>query len=582
MAWSNEDVAAQLAEIAALLQLTGADRFRIRAYERAASAVATLPTDLAELGADELAAVDGVGGSTAKRILEYREQGRIAVLDELRARVPPGVLDLTRVPGLGPKTAMLVHNELGVTSIDELRSALGDGRLRSLPGLGARTEQRLRDGLERLGAKDDGRRPLADVVALAEELAARLGRLPDVAQAQVAGSVRRLEETVGDVDVLVTADRSDAVTDALVSDDLVTSVLASGPTRTSVVLRRGLQADVRVVPHDGAGAALQYFTGTRSHNVGLRERALRLDLTASEYGVHRRDGGDRVAGRHEEEVYAALGLPWLPPPLRQGQGEVAAAARGELSTVVRVEDLRGDLHGHTSWSGDGTADLQTMAAAAADRGDAYWAVTDHAENLTINGLSREQFRARRRELRAVEERVGIRLLDGVELNIDVDGGLDYDEEFLLEFDFAVASIHHRLDLSGDQQTRRLLRAMTHPVVNVIGHPTGRKLGVRPGYDLDIDVVAEQAAATGTALELNASPRRLDLSAGLARRAVGHGAALTISCDAHSVGDLDGMRYGVAQAQRAWVTPEQVLNCLPLPHLLDRVDAKRDGRRRVRR
>jgi DNA polymerase (family 10) len=581
MAWTNEDVARQFAEIAALLKLTGADAFRVRAYERAAGAIGAAPVDLGTLEPEQMRELKGIGASTAEKVAEYLETGHIAMLDGLRAKVPPGVVALTRIPGLGPKTAVLLHDELGIDGVDALRAALDEGRLRGLKGLGAKTEANLREALSRMGAKDTDRVPAADAIAIAEELAARIAALPQVTAVAYAGSLRRMRETIGDVDLLAAAPDAGPVMALLRDSDLVEQVLAAGEKKTSALLRRGIQADLRVVDPASWGAALVYFTGSKAHNIRIRERAVRRGLLLNEYGLLRRDSGEPVASRTEADVYRALDLAFIPAPLREDSGEVEAAANGTLPSVVTLGDLRGDLHGHSDWSGDGKATLEEMVTAAEARGHTYWAVTDHAEHLTINGLSREGMRARRRAIADLQERVGIRILDGVELNIGSDGGLDYDLDFLLEFDFCVASVHTLLNRPAEEQTARILAAMRHPAVNVVGHPTGRKIGVRPGYQVDLDALVRTAVETGTALEVNASPRRLDLSGDAVRRAVEGGALLTISCDAHSVGDLASMRYGVATAQRGWAEPRHVLNCFDLDGLLDAVNAKRAaGMRKV--
>jgi DNA polymerase (family 10) len=589
MAWTNEDVARQFAEIAALLTLRGEDAFRVRAYERAAAAVGAAPRDLAGLSADEMTAIKGIGASTAKRIVEYLTTGRIAMLEDLRAQVPAGLLELTRIPGLGPKTALLLHDQLGISTVEGLRAALDAGSLRGLKGLGAKTEDNLRQSLGRMGAKDTDRVPVADAVALADELCDRLARLPQVRRVTWAGSLRRMRETIGDLDLLAAADDPEPVMAALRDADLVDQILVAGEKKTSVVLRRGIQADLRVVEPDAWGAALVYFTGSKAHNIRIRERAVRKGLTLNEYGLWEAQDPDaaaetapsRVAGSTEADVYAALGLQPVPAPLREDTGEVEAAAEGRLPAVVTLADLRGDLHGHSDWSGDGKASLEDMVAAAAARGLEYWAVTDHAEDLTINGLTRDGMRARRRAIAELQDRYAIRILDGAELNIGAGGGVDYDLDFLLDFDFCVASVHTLFNRPREEQTARILAAMEHPAVNVVGHPTGRKIGRRPGYDIDVDAVVAAAARTGTAVEVNASPQRLDLSGDHVRRAVDAGALLTISSDAHSVGDLASLRYGVATAQRGWATPGRVLNCLPLDGLLEVVNAKRGpGHRRV--
>ncbi len=575
MSWVNEDLSRQFGEIATLLKLKGVDAFRVRAYERAAATIGAAPVDLSMLDEREIAALSGIGAGTASKIAEYLDTGAIAMLERLRSEVPPGMVELVRVPGLGPKTARLLHDELGIDGLEALREALDAGRLEGLKGLGTKTAANLRDAVARMGAKDTGRLPAADAIAVAEQLCATLRTVPGVAEVAYAGSLRRMRSTIGDIDVLAAATDAPPVMDALRGAGTTVKVLAAGEKKTSVLTVRGLQADLRVVEAEAWGAALVYFTGSKAHNVRIRERAVRQGLTLNEYGLYRRETGERLASRTEADVYAALGMDEVPPPMREDTGEVEAAAAGQLPRVVTLGDLRGDLHGHSSWSGDGKATLDDMAAAAAARGYAYWAVTDHAENLSINGLSREQVRARRGDLRRVQETVPqMRLLDGAELNIGIDGTLDYDLDFLLSFEFCVASVHSLMQRPAAEQTARIIAAIEHPAVCVIGHPTGRILGKRPGYDIDLDAILDAAVETGTALEVNASPRRLDLSGSMVRRAVERGATLAISSDAHSVGDLASMRYGVATAQRGWATPAGILNCLDVDGLLAFVDRKR--------
>lgn len=607
MAWVNQEVAARLAEIAEFLRLRDADVYRVRAYERAASTVESLQQDLSTLTPTEIGSLKGIGSSSAAKINEYLETGTIGLWEELRGEVPAGVLALTRVPGLGPKTAKVLYEELGVDSVEALSEAIAARRVRGLRGLGPKTEENLAAGIERMGAKDSDRLALADVVGLAEELCARLARVEGVGDVEATGSLRRMRETVGDIDVLVASRDPGVVHAVLRQSDLVVRVLAAGEKKTSVLTSRGLQADLRVVDPDAWGAALVYFTGSKAHNVRIRERAVRRGLSLSEYGLFERPreaaeaaeeaaarGGDRPAGRTaadappegappgrlvaartEEDVYAALDLPWIPPPLREDTGEVEAAAAGRLPRVVTVADVRGDLHGHSDWSGDGKVALERLLDAAVARGYEYWAVTDHAENLTMNGLSRERMSAQRGEVTRLQERYPrLAILHGAELNIDEDGGVDYDAEFLAGFDFTVASIHTLFSRPPAAQTKRLLQAMANPYVNVIGHPTGRKVGLRPGYEFDLDEVVAAAAETGTALEVNANPRRLDLSGDMVRRAVDAGAPLAISCDAHRLGELDNLRYGVATAQRGWATPSDVINCRGLSELRAFVAAKR--------
>lgn len=581
MAASNATLARCLEEIAELLELDGQDRFRVRAYQRAAEAIRAADVDLARLPREELTTVKGLGGSTAERVAEHLDTGRIALLDELRQRIPEGVRALTRVPGVGPATARRLHDELGVGSLDELRAALATGAVRTLPGLGARSEARLRAGLERLEALDAQRLPIATAWSIAQELRAALAAREDVARVACAGSLRRLRETVGDVDVLVATEADPApIHAAFRALDLVDEVLVAGDRKSSVVTRRGLQADLRVVAPDAWGAALVYFTGSKAHNVRIRERALRRGLTLNEYGLSRRDDGAVVASRAEEEVHAALDLAWIPPTLREDAGEVEAAdtAGGRTPTLprlVRPTDLCGDLHGHSDWSGDGRASLGTMAAAAADRGLAYWAVTDHAAGLPQVGLDAAGFARRREAIAAARETTGLAVLDGVELNILAQGAVDFDADVLAAFDWCVAAIHTGLEHDAATQTDRILAAIANPFVNAIGHPTGRRLGQRPGYEIELGAILEACAETGTALELNASPSRLDLPAELARRAVTAGVWLVISTDAHAPDELANADWGATYAQRAWASPAQVLTCQPLERVRRLVADKRE-------
>ena len=581
MTWVNAELAERFDEIAALLELTDADRHRVRAYERAAEAVRAASADLSELPRAELTAVPGVGRSTADKIAQHLDTGRIDLLEELRARVPEGVRELTRVPGLGPKTAMRLHDELGVDSVEDLRSALDAGRVRELSGLGTKSEERLRAGLDRLGAKDQQRLPVAEAHAVAEALCAALAGRDDVVEVVAAGSLRRLRATVGDVDVLAASEADAAPIHAAFRDlDLVAEVLVAGERKTSVLTRRHLQADLRVVSPQAWGAALVYFTGSKAHNIRIRERAVRRGLTLNEYGLARSDDASLVASRTEADVYAALDLAWIPPTLREDTGEVEAADTTDgraptLPRLVEPADLQGDLHGHSDWSGDGKASLPAMLAAAHEGGLSYWAVTDHAVGLPMNGIDAEGFARRREAIAAARETTALAVLDGVELNILGEGALDFDGDVLARFDWCVAAIHTQLEQDAATQTERILQAIANPFVNAIGHPTGRRLGQRPGYDLELEAILQACAETGTALELNGSPSRLDLPTDLARRAVDAGVWLTISTDAHATHELANLAWGARYAQRAWVTPEQVLSCQPVERVRQVVAEKRE-------
>lgn len=612
MAWANEDLKAQFEEIADLMELLGEDRYRIRAYQRAAESIGAAHADLSTLARGQLTSVKGIGDSTAKKIAQYLDEGRIDLLEELRGKVPEGVRELTRVPGLGPKTAMALHHELGVDSVEALQRAIDAQQLRDLPGLGAKMEEKLGEAIQRMGAKSDDRIPAADALPIALELCARLSDLAQAQQVAYAGSLRRMRETVGDVDILVAATDAAPVHEALRSSDLVRQVLVAGERKTSVLTVREVQADLRVVDPDAWGAAMVYFTGSQAHNIRIRERAVRRGLTLNEYGLFERpadagtdddeavsapDGDDTadgdaargegqaarppagamVASRTEADVYAALDLPWIPPTLREDTGEVEAAAYGALPRVITEDDLRGDLHGHSDWSGDGKETLDDIVAAAAARGWDYWAATDHAIGLPMNGLDAGGFGQRREAIAALRDTAGIGVLDGVELNIAEDGGLDFDDDALAGFEWCVAAVHTLLDRDDATQTERILTAVMNPCVNAIGHLTGRKIGKRPGFDVDLDAILQACYETGTALEINGSPRRLDLREEHIRRALDAGVMLTIDTDAHTLGDLDNARWGALHAQRAWVTPDRVLNCQPLETVRAFVAAKRERR-----
>jgi len=571
MAWANEEIASIFREFAELLELRGETGFRLRAYDRAARALSGYDRDLASLSPAELAAIPGVGKAIAAKAREYLQTGQVAELNELRAEVPEGLRVLRRVPGVGPRKARLIHERLGVASIEDLTAAVAAGKLAGLPGMGARTEQNLRRALERLASVADGHGqgiPLADALPLAERLRDQLAGIPDagIDEVEVAGSLRRMKAVVHDIDLLAAGPDPAAITRAFAALDGVAEVSALGDTKASVLTRQSQQVDLRVVRPEVWGAALQYFTGSKEHNVKVRELAVKQGYKLSEYGLHTR-AGDLVVARDEAVVYHRLGLAWVPPVLREDRGEVEAARDATLPNLVTLSDVGGDFHCHTNLSPDGTAPLEVMVDAARARGYRFLAITDHAERLSLGGASRAQLLAQRKRLRALEHARGdIMLLHGAELNIGPDGSLDYDDDFLDGFDVLVASVHHQLDQPREQLTARLIAACEHPAVNVIGHPTGRQLGRRAPSDVDLDALYEAAARAGTALEVNGSPHRLDLSDEHARLAARRGVRLAFGSDSHGPGHLGNMRFAVATAQRGWIGPEQVLNCLPEPDL----------------
>ena len=562
MAWLNEEVAGLLREYAELTQITGGDVFRARNYEKAARSVRGWGDDIGPLDARALRAIPGVGASIAAKIAEYRDTGTIGALEELRAQIPPGVLELTRVPGLGPKRALQLNRELGVESVDDLAAAITAGRLDGLAGFGDKSGERIASGIEvyRQGRE----RVLLDVAMhTATAMVAALSAVPGCQRCAYAGSLRRMRETIGDVDILAAAQDSAPLMAAFIAQPEAAGVIASGPTKTSIRTAAGLQVDLRVVQLDAWGAALQYFTGSTAHNVAVRQIAIRKKLRLSEYGLFEVETGTLIVSRTEEEVYARLGLAWVPPPMREDHGEIEAAARGEIPRLVRQNDLKGDLHTHTDLT-DGVASLEDMVAAAVRRGYEYYAITDHAPNLVMQRMTDEKMLAQRDRVRALD--ADTELLHGTELNIGPDGSVDWDADFLDGFDLCVASVHSHFDQPRAEMTRRFVAACENPRVNVIGHPTTRRIGRRPPVDVDFGELFRVCARTGTALEINASPQRLDLPSDHIRAARDAGVRFAIDSDAHSVADLGNMPYGVGTAQRGWLTPDDIINTWPLDKL----------------
>ncbi|MGW0878485.1 DNA polymerase/3'-5' exonuclease PolX [Streptomyces sp. NPDC002671] len=570
MARSNDEVAALFAEYADLISITGGDAFRARVYEKAARAVGGYHADVSTLDAKGLQEIPNVGKSIAEKIVEYFRTGSVSAVEELRARIPAGVRRLTAIPTLGPKKACLLYEELGISSVEELAEAIHEERLRDLKGFGPKTEENILHGIELL--RSSGDRVLIDVAMdLAADIVAELSGVTGCRKCTYAGSLRRGRETIGDIDVLVAAAKSAPLMQAFTELPYAAEVIAHGEKKTSVRTDKGLNVDLRVVPPDSWGAALQYFTGSKAHNIRTRELAVHQKLKLSEYGLFDTETGEKIVSATEEEVYARLGLPWIPPALREDRGEIEAGLNDELPVLVEESDIRGDLHTHTDLT-DGLAPLEEMVAAAAERGYAYYAVTDHGPNLYMQRMTDERMLAQREEVHALDGAYGkrgrrsrgggMRLLHGAELNIDPDGEVDWPEEFLAGFDLCVASVHSHFNQGREALTRRLVRACENPYVNIIGHPTARLIGKRPGIDADLDEVFAACARTGTALEINAAPERLDLRDEDILRARRHGVKFAIDSDAHATPHLANMRYGVGTAQRGWLTKDDVINTWP--------------------
>lgn len=565
-----------LAEMARLITIDEgtSQAFKVRAYENAIHGIEGYSGNVAELDAKAMAGIKGVGPSIAARIVEFIETGSVKKLDELRSSYPAEFVELLKIPGLGPKTLKMLRSELGIGNLDDLKAALEREALRGLPGMGKTSEEKIARAIDRLGLHGKDRRtPIAEAWPVATSMATELAAIDGVTAAVPAGSLRRLAETIGDIDIVVAAGDAQPVMDAVAGHSLAQSVVGSGEKKTSVITRSGMQIDVRVVSPSQLGAALLYFTGSKAHNISLRQRAIDRGWLLNEYGLF--EGDTVLAAETEEAIYKSLDLPLLPPSIRENSGEIQAAAKGILPALVHFDEIKGDLHFHSDRSGDGRSTLEEMVAAAAARGYRYLAITEHGEDLAINGSSREQMLAHRDRIRSLGEQYpDMTLLYGCELNIGPAGGLDYDLDFRLLFDWCVASVHSSFDLPAQQQTARLLRAMSDPAVNVIGHLTGRYIGRRPGIELDLDSVLEGLAVSGVALEVNGALDRLDASAETIRRAVAAGVKLVISTDSHHTSDLRRMEFGVANAQRGWASSADVLNTLDSPAFLDFARSRR--------
>ncbi|MEE8456915.1 MAG: DNA polymerase/3'-5' exonuclease PolX [Acidimicrobiia bacterium] len=581
MTASNESIIAALRQLVAYTKLEDgkSQSFRTRAYEKAIDAVMATSEPIGELSVSDLTKIDGVGDSTARKIVEFASNGSIGKVERLKERFPPTMLDLMRIPGLGPKTVLLLQGSLGVVDVPGLTAAIEKQQLRTLPGLGAKSEEKIARAISLLGIhSDETRTPIAEAMDIARRVVSELDGVEGVHTVEYAGSLRRLTETIGDVDILVTAETGSPVVERFLSLPGVTAVLGSGSTKASMVIDDRMQIDLRVVPESAFGAALVYFTGSKAHNIALRQRALDRGLTLNEYSLSEVGTGTVMAASTEQDIYHRLDLVWITPELREDTGEIDAAESGALPNPISVGDLRGDLHVHTDWSGDGRSTLPEMLDVAASRGLDYIAITDHAQDLAMNGLSRERMLEQRAVIEEMRSRYRtLTILHGAELNIAPDGSIDYDAEFLADFDFGVASIHSHFDLSSDDQTDRLIAAIHNPAVNVIGHPSGRLIGRRPGVRFDGDAVFAAAASTGTAIEINSHLHRLDLQASHLRRAVETSDVMfAISTDAHHTSEYSNVQWGVAQARKGWVPLERLVNALDTQDFLDWISRKRNS------
>jgi DNA polymerase (family 10) len=546
--------------------MTGGQAFKARAYEKAAKAVSGHHADISNLDLKQLEEIPNVGKSTAAKIQEFVQTGEIADLEKMRKKLPAGLRTLMAIPGMGPQKAVTLHRELGISSIEELVAAIEAGKLEELKGFGPKTSEKILHGVELL-RNDTGRVLINAAMEVAEEIIADLKKVKGCQRITYAGSLRRMKESIGDVDILAAAEDSTALMEKFAKTPLC-EVIVKGPTKTSIRTARGLQVDLRVVPEKSWGAALMYFTGSKEHSVALRTKCVHKGLKLSEYGLYRVEDDELLASDTEEAVYQQLGLPWIPPTLREDRGELDRP----LPKLVEEKDLKGDLHTHTNLT-DGVAPLEKMVQAAQKRGYSYYAITDHAKNLPMQRMTDEKMLAQREQVRALDAGK-MTLLHGSELNIDPDGEVDWDHDFLSGFDITVASVHSHFTQSSKEMTKRLITAIENPYVNIIGHMTTRLIGRRKPIDADFDAVFEAAGATGTAIEINSFPDRLDVNDELILRAKRHHVKFSIDSDAHATGHLNVMRYGIGIAQRGWLTADDVINTWSLTKLRKFVADKR--------
>lgn len=555
----NSEIATIFDHIADLLEIEDANRFRVRAYRNAANTVRDQSRAVANMveEGEDLSDLPDIGDDLAEKIAEIVRTGHLAMLDDLSEDIPDAIVEATRIPGIGPKRARTLFRELDLTSVDDLQKAGEDGRIAELEGFGEKTQEKILSELEKGDLTEHRfRRDVAE--DFAEPLLAWVRDIDGVKKAEIAGSYRRRKETVGDLDILAAGEDGAAIIERFTKYDEIDEIASQGKTRSTVTLRVGLNVDLRVVQEKSWGAALHYFTGSKPHNIAGRRRAQERDLKLNEYGVF--DGKTRVAGETEEDVYDKIGLPWIDPVLRENRGEIEAAENGDLPDLITLDDIKGDLHTHTRAS-DGKNSLREMAEAAQERGYTYLAITDHSKSQSqAGGLSEDELEAQIDDIAALNDDLnGFRLLASCEVDILEDGSLDFPDALLSKLDLVVASVHSKFNLDEKTQTERIIRAMDNPLVSIIAHPTGRQIGERRAYPVDMEKLVDAAKERGCTLELNANPIRLDLNDVNCRMAMEHGAQVVISTDAHSTGGLGNIRYGVDQARRGWLTAADVVN-----------------------
>jgi DNA polymerase (family 10) len=566
----NQEIAKIFNEMADILEIKNDNPFRIRAYRRAALNVEGLTKNIEDLDEKELTAIPGVGKDLAAKIGEYIKTGRIAVHEELKKDVPQIVLDLENVPGLGPKTAMLLYDKLHIKSVDELAKLAEEHKLAGLPGIKAKTEENILKGIGML-KRGQERQPLGKVLPIAQDIVNQLKARVPLSRIDIAGSIRRWKDTIKDIDILAISDNPKEVMRIFVHLPNVKDILMQGPTKSSVVVHEGLQVDLRVVEKESYGAALGYFTGSKDHNIRLREMAVKKGMTINEYGIFRVSDNKKLGGEREEDVYKILGMQYVPPEMREDRGEIDAAIEGKLPELVTLEDIRGDLHVHSKWS-DGSHTFEQLVEAAKKRGYSYFALTDHSLGLGVaRGLTVERLFEQKKEIDALNKKLkNFRILHGTEVDIRSDGTLDFPDEVLRTLDIVVASIHSGFKQTSEQLTSRIVTAINNPYVSIIAHPTGRLIGEREAYEVDMDIILKAARETGTAMEINSYPLRLDLNDIYAKKAREMGIPIVICTDAHVTTQFNFMSYGVSIARRSWLEKEDVANTLDVKQLLKKL------------